>query len=130
MSGRDGEHLPGAGDEQHGELGEVLGPVGDDLGRGVVREPGGERLGGGAARQARPLERFGDHVEEGDDVAFDPRIERAVMREGDVEFLAAVGGDERDAEQGAAEAVEFGVEEIAHRGSVWTSRGKASSAIG
>ena len=50
---RDGEHLARAGDEQHRELGEVLGPVGDDLGRGVVRQPGGERLGGGAARQAR-----------------------------------------------------------------------------
>ena len=113
---RDGEHLSGAGDEQHRELREVLGPVGDDLGRRVVRQPRGERLGGGAARQAWRAERLGDHVEERNDVAFDPRVERSGMRDGDVEFLAAVGGDERHAEQRAAKAVELGIEEIAHPG--------------
>ncbi len=58
---------------------------------------------------------------------FDPGIKRAVAVQGDVEFLAAVLGHQSEAQQRAAEAIIFGVEEIAHRRIVWTSAKAPSS---
>ena len=47
-------------------------------------------------------------------MAGDPRIDRIVGEQRDVEFLAAVIGDQREAQQVAAETIIFGVQKITH----------------
>ena len=44
----------------------------------------------------------------------DPGIDGCVAFERDVKFLAAILGNQGEAQQRAAEAIIFGVEEIAH----------------
>ena len=72
-------------------------------------------LGNLRAGHARALQRFGHHVEEGDDVPLHPGVGHAVMLDDGVKLLAAIFRHERYAQKGAAEAVIFGVEEISHR---------------
>ncbi len=71
-------------------------------------------MGGGATAEARAAQAVGDEIEEGHDVALDPRV-GDLSADHQVKLLAAILGDQREADQPAAEAVIFGVEEIAHR---------------
>ena len=73
-----------------------------------------DRARGVRAAQPRRDEAVGNGVEIGHDVALDPRLERAVPVERQVQFLAIVG-HQREAQQRAAPAIIFGVEEVPQR---------------
>src|SRR3712207_1618309 len=102
--------------QQRAEIGDVVRPVGDDHRLGVSREVA-RNLSGGLRAGDRTRVEAGRHAAEiGDDVALDPAVRRFLELHHGVKFLIAELGHERQADQRAAEAVELGVKEIAHRG--------------
>src|SRR3712207_5483925 len=109
----DRRHFARPRGQQCTEIADIIRPIGDDHRVGIGGEIVGEAqrrlaprdLAGGAARNAGQV---------GNDVALHPGVKRLRERQRLVIFLVAMLGDEREADQRAAEAVELGVEEVAH----------------
>jgi hypothetical protein len=97
-------------------MSDVVGPIGDDMRLGV-----GGKIAGEIVPRPDPVEpvvESGRHaVQIRHDMALDPGMERRGQRQDDVELMVAIFRGEREADQLPVEAVELGVEEIAHHSS-------------
>jgi hypothetical protein len=96
-------------------MGNVLRPVCDDHWIGVAGEEAAEPDGGLDPARFLAVRADRDRMQIGNDVALDPAMDMLGQRQHRVEFLVAMLGHQRQADQLAAKAVELGVEEIAHR---------------
>jgi hypothetical protein len=107
------DHVARRGDHQVAELGNVLGPIGDDQRLLVSVKIAFERVGGIFPAETRAGEPVRNVVKIWGNMPVDPlhqwvgNVERQVK-------LVAVFWNERQAEKRAANPVVFGVEKIAH----------------
>ena len=81
-------------------------------------DPCRQRFSSGAASETRALQPLRHHVEKGNDVTLDPGVDWRFALKRYVKFLAAILGNQGEADQRSAEAIIFGVQEVTNAASL------------